>query len=127
MNLTVRHLAALAGYGRGQGYLELRWRADRGMRSEHFAISDLNSAGLRALTLAPQHDVYVGVAPRARRPPVARRSLSRRAAAARTPTGRWPDRSDPTSSSAPTAVSLRRCRAIGAPSTLPASCAPSAR
>ena len=73
MNLTVRHLAALAGYGRGQGYLELRWRADRGMRSEHFAISDLDSAALRALTLAPRHDVYVGAAPRARRPPVDRR------------------------------------------------------
>ena len=123
MNITVRHLAALAGYGRGQGYLELRWRAHRGMRSEHFAISDLDKAALRALTLAPQHDVYVGAAPRAHPPPTegterarARQStkagccgstatsptattsstpsppvppsLSRRAAAAPTPTGR---------------------------------------
>jgi hypothetical protein len=72
MNLTVRHLAALAGYGRGHGYLELRWRADRGMRSEHFAISHLDSAALRAHALASRHDVYVGAAPRVRRPPADR-------------------------------------------------------
>jgi len=70
VNLTVRFLATLAGYGRGEGYLELRWRAGRGMRSEHFAIGELDSAAARALTLAPRQDVYVGATPRARRPAV---------------------------------------------------------
>jgi len=32
VNETARHFAALAGYGRAEGYLELRWRAPRGMR-----------------------------------------------------------------------------------------------
>jgi hypothetical protein len=45
----------------------------RGMRSEHFAISELDAAAHSALTVAPRHDVYVGAAPRARRPPVDRR------------------------------------------------------
>ena len=44
MNATLRHLTVLAGYGRGRGYLELRWRAARGMRSEHCPISELAAA-----------------------------------------------------------------------------------
>jgi hypothetical protein len=67
MSETARHLAALAGYGRAEGYLELRWRAPRGMRSEFIAITALDTAAARAHTLSVDHDVYVGAAPRARR------------------------------------------------------------
>jgi hypothetical protein len=66
MTATVRHFAVLAGYGRGQGYLELRWRAQRGMRSEYFPIGALDSAAARALALGGRHDVYVSAAPRTR-------------------------------------------------------------
>jgi hypothetical protein len=67
MNDTARHFAALAGYGRAEGYLELRWRTRRAMRSEFFAISALDAAAERARGLAGSADVYVGVAPRAGR------------------------------------------------------------
>ena len=67
MNDTARHLAVLAGHGRGQGYLELRWRTLRGMRSEYFAISAMDSAAARARALGADSDVYVGAAPRCRR------------------------------------------------------------
>jgi hypothetical protein len=80
MNATLRHLTVLAGYGRGRGYLELRWRAARGMRSEHFPISELDAAALRAQALAGDHDVYVSGAPRARPP---RRALPSAAAGGR--------------------------------------------
>jgi hypothetical protein len=67
MNDTVRHLAALAGYGRAQGYLELRRRANQGMRSEYFPVSALDCAATRARALGTQGDVYVSAAPRSRR------------------------------------------------------------
>ena len=67
MNDTARHLAVLAGHGRGQGYLELRWRTPRGMRSEYFAISAMESAAARARVLGPYQFVYPGAAPRWRR------------------------------------------------------------
>jgi CHC2 zinc finger len=73
MNTTLRHLAMLAGYGRGRGYLELRWRTSHGMRCEHFPISGLDAVALRARALAGEHEVYVGAAPRARPP---RRAVS---------------------------------------------------
>jgi hypothetical protein len=67
MNLIAGHFAVMAGYGRAQGYFELRWRSEREMHSEFVAIAARDSAAARARVLSVDHDVYVGAAPRSRK------------------------------------------------------------
>jgi hypothetical protein len=68
LRALVGYLAALVGRER-EGLLEVRWRHDGGMRRRVFRVADqLPAAATAIVALGARTDVYVGCAPRRRRP-----------------------------------------------------------
>jgi hypothetical protein len=68
LRALVGYLAALVGRER-EGLLEVRWRHGGGMRRRVFRVADqLPAAAAQIVELGARTDVYVGVAPRRRRP-----------------------------------------------------------
>jgi hypothetical protein len=68
LRALVGYLAALVGRER-EGLLEVRWRHDGGMRRRVFRVADqLPGAAAQIVELGARTDVYVGFAPRRRRP-----------------------------------------------------------
>lgn len=66
--LLLAYLGVLAGAPPRAGHLDIRWREDGGpMRRRFIATSRPREAARLMLARAPRGDVYVGVAPRARR------------------------------------------------------------
>jgi hypothetical protein len=60
VNETTRHFAALAGYGRAEGYLELRWRAQRAAWSAALAETRILLLDLLLATDEPTVDGGAG-------------------------------------------------------------------